>query len=59
MQEMSWQDFYWDIKKQKWYGMAPEAILIRNMQEFIRTFLSWWMQNAWMIIWKLWQTKWM
>ena len=39
--------------------MDPEAILIRNTQESIRTFLNWWMQNVWMIIWKLWQMKWM
>ena len=35
------------------------STLIRNTQESIRTFLNWWMQNVWMIIWKLWQMKWM
>ena len=40
MRETSWQDFCWDIKKQKWSGMDPEAILIRNTQESIRTFFK-------------------
>ena len=32
---------FWDIKMWKLRGMVQEVILTRNMQMFIRTFLSW------------------
>ena len=57
LEKMCIRDSFWDIQKWKSSGTAPEAILIRSMRMYTGTCSRWWMQHAWMIIWKNWRNR--
>ena len=40
-----------------WYG--SRSYIDKEYAGIYQNFFNWWMQNVWMIIWKLWQMKWM